>query len=178
MWMLKWKGFGRKRSWPNEKYYLRIRLGVLRKTAKPVIQDSQSLSRDSDPGPPEHETGLIITRSWCSVLWFTTALNFACLTRAISEVSWTSLLRQSSVMRPTVLVAASYQHSHEVPYLNLEWILYWIPLPSYIFSIKFNYRYRSLISINLFSKSLSHSSPWCVVHELYILSNNRTNERR
>jgi hypothetical protein len=56
-----WKGCGRKRSWPNLKYYLGIGLEGLRKTTKNLSQHSRSPGRDLNPGPPEYE-GVLSTR--------------------------------------------------------------------------------------------------------------------
>jgi hypothetical protein len=55
--MMQWKGFG-KRSWPNLRYYPRIRLEGLRKTTKTLSQDSRSQIRNLTPGPPKYEAGL------------------------------------------------------------------------------------------------------------------------
>jgi hypothetical protein len=52
--MMQWKGFGRKRSWPNLRYYPEICLEGLRKPAE-KSQDSRFLGRDLNPGPPEYE---------------------------------------------------------------------------------------------------------------------------
>jgi hypothetical protein len=47
--MINWKGFGRKRSWPNFNYYLVIRLEGLNKTTKKTNQDSRSSGPRFDP---------------------------------------------------------------------------------------------------------------------------------
>jgi hypothetical protein len=41
--------------------------GGLKKTTKNFILDSRSPGRDLNPGPPEHEAGVTMTRSQCSV---------------------------------------------------------------------------------------------------------------
>jgi hypothetical protein len=59
--MKNWKGFGRKRSWPNFKVLSQNLPG---RTAgnheKP--QDSQSPGRDSNPEPPKYEAEVLTTR--------------------------------------------------------------------------------------------------------------------
>jgi hypothetical protein len=52
---MNWKGCGRKRSWPNLRYYPGICLEGLRKTTKNLSQDNRSPGRDLNPGPPEYE---------------------------------------------------------------------------------------------------------------------------
>jgi hypothetical protein len=59
-WMINWKGFDRKRSRPNFKV-------PSRKIAKHLSQDNRSLGRYLNPGPPEHETGVLTTWLRCSV---------------------------------------------------------------------------------------------------------------
>jgi hypothetical protein len=61
-----WKGFGRKRTRPNLKYYPGIRLEGLRKTTENLIHDSRCPGRDLNPGPPEYEAG-VLTRPRRSV---------------------------------------------------------------------------------------------------------------
>jgi hypothetical protein len=53
--MMKWKGFGRKRLWPN------ICLQGLRKAMKTLSQDSQSTGQDLNQEPPKYEAGVLIT---------------------------------------------------------------------------------------------------------------------
>jgi hypothetical protein len=53
--MMNWKGFGRKRSWPNLQYYPHIHLDRLRKTMRNVSKDGGSPGRDLNLGPPEYE---------------------------------------------------------------------------------------------------------------------------
>jgi hypothetical protein len=60
---MNWKGCGRKRSWPNLRYYSGICQERLRKTTKNLSQDSRSLGRDLNPGRPEYEAGVLTTRS-------------------------------------------------------------------------------------------------------------------
>jgi hypothetical protein len=64
---MNWKGCGRKRTWPNLRYYPRMCLEGLRKTTKHLSQDSRSPGRDLNPGPPEYEAGVLTTRSRHSV---------------------------------------------------------------------------------------------------------------
>jgi hypothetical protein len=51
------KGYGRKRSWPNLKYYPGISLEGLRKTTENLSQDNLSPGRDLNSGPLEYEAG-------------------------------------------------------------------------------------------------------------------------
>jgi hypothetical protein len=62
---MNWKGCGRKWLWPNLRYYPGICLEELRKTTKNLSQDSQSLGRGLNPGPPglTHEACLNNTHS-------------------------------------------------------------------------------------------------------------------
>jgi hypothetical protein len=57
---MNWKGCGRKRSWPNLRYYLGICLG-LRKTTKNLSQNSQALGKDFNSGSSEYEAGVSIS---------------------------------------------------------------------------------------------------------------------
>jgi hypothetical protein len=62
--MVKWKEFGRKRSWPNLKVGLLCpvtHLEGLRKTTKTLRQDSRSSGQDWNPGPPEYESEMLTT---------------------------------------------------------------------------------------------------------------------
>jgi hypothetical protein len=65
---MNWNGYVRKRLWPNLKYYPYIFLEGVRKTTKNPKQDSQSLGRDLNPGPPEYEEGGKTTRPRRSVV--------------------------------------------------------------------------------------------------------------
>jgi hypothetical protein len=60
--MMNLKGFGRKPSWPNLRYYPGIRVVRLRKTTKPMSQGSRSPGRDLNPGPPEYEAVVLTTK--------------------------------------------------------------------------------------------------------------------
>jgi hypothetical protein len=60
--MMYWKGYGRKRSWPNVGYSPSIYLEGLRKTSKNLSQDSWSPGRDSSPRPTEYDVELPTTR--------------------------------------------------------------------------------------------------------------------
>jgi hypothetical protein len=57
--MINWKGCGRKRSWPNLRYYPGICPERLRKTTEILSNDSQSPSSDLNLGPPEYEGGVL-----------------------------------------------------------------------------------------------------------------------
>jgi hypothetical protein len=60
-WKMNCKRFGRKRSWPNLKYYPGICLEGPRKSEKPLSQDSRFMSRDFNPGPLEYEAQVLST---------------------------------------------------------------------------------------------------------------------
>jgi hypothetical protein len=49
------EGCERKWLWPNLRYYPGICLKGLRKTMKPLDQDSHSPGRHLNPRPPQHE---------------------------------------------------------------------------------------------------------------------------
>jgi hypothetical protein len=57
-----WKGFGRKRSWPNFKVLSWHSTGGNEENYENLNQDSQSPGRESNPGPPEYEVGVLSTR--------------------------------------------------------------------------------------------------------------------
>jgi hypothetical protein len=50
-----WKGFGRKRSWPNSRYYPGICLEGVRKTTKTSIRTARSPGRDFNRGTPHRK---------------------------------------------------------------------------------------------------------------------------
>jgi len=54
--MMNWKGFGRKRSWPNFKVLSWHLPGGTEENHKKLSQDSWSLGRDLNPGPPKYES--------------------------------------------------------------------------------------------------------------------------
>jgi hypothetical protein len=56
--MMIWKGFERKQSWPNLRYYPRICLEGLSKTMKNSSQIIWSPGRDFKPGPHEYDAGV------------------------------------------------------------------------------------------------------------------------
>jgi hypothetical protein len=53
--MMNWKGFGMKRSWPNFMVLSWHLLGGTKENHKNLIQDSWSVGRDMNPGPPKYE---------------------------------------------------------------------------------------------------------------------------
>jgi hypothetical protein len=55
--MMNWKRCGRKRSWPNLRYYLCICLERLSKTSKNLSQDSLSPGQGLNPRLSEYEVG-------------------------------------------------------------------------------------------------------------------------
>jgi hypothetical protein len=65
--MMNWKGFGRKLSWRNLRYYPGIRLEGLTKTKKISIRIGGRRGRESNLGPPEYHVGVLTTRPRCSV---------------------------------------------------------------------------------------------------------------
>jgi hypothetical protein len=64
---MKWKRFGRKRSWPNTKVLLRHHLESLRKTTKTLSHVSRSPGRNLNSGPPEYDAGMLTIRPRLSV---------------------------------------------------------------------------------------------------------------
>jgi hypothetical protein len=64
---MNWKGCGRKRSWPDVRYFPGICLEGVRKTTKYLSQDNRSLGRDLNLGPPEYEAGVLTTQPLRSV---------------------------------------------------------------------------------------------------------------
>jgi hypothetical protein len=58
---MNWKGYGRKWSWPNLRYYPRISLEVLRKTMENLSQYSWTLGQDLNLGPKKKYEGAVLT---------------------------------------------------------------------------------------------------------------------
>jgi hypothetical protein len=54
-WIMNLKGYGRKQSSPNLRYYPGFCLMDVKKTTKRLSNDSQSLSQDRNRGPPEYK---------------------------------------------------------------------------------------------------------------------------
>jgi hypothetical protein len=54
--MMNWKGFGRKRSWPNFKIRSRQSSGDNAENHENSLQDCQSSARDLNPGSTECKT--------------------------------------------------------------------------------------------------------------------------
>jgi hypothetical protein len=81
------KGCGRKRPWPNLRYYNGIFLEGLRKTTKNLSRDSRSPGRDLNPRPPEYESGVLTTRLRRSVIKVKLIMNERSTLRQIS-VTW------------------------------------------------------------------------------------------
>jgi hypothetical protein len=61
-WMINRKGCGRKRPWPNLRYYPSICLVGLRKITKNLSQDSRIPGQDSKSGPTEYDAGALNIR--------------------------------------------------------------------------------------------------------------------
>jgi hypothetical protein len=59
---MNWKGFGRKRSWPNFKVLSRNSLEGLRKTVKILIRIAGCRGQKSNTGPPEYEAVVLTTQ--------------------------------------------------------------------------------------------------------------------
>jgi hypothetical protein len=59
-----------KRLWPDIKYSADICIEEIRKITKTCNDDSQSSDRNSNPRPPDYETGVRTTRLQDSVLKF------------------------------------------------------------------------------------------------------------
>jgi hypothetical protein len=66
--MMNWKGFGRKRSWPNFKALCRHSLDGLMKTTKSSVRIAGHWGQDLNPRPPEYEDGVLTTQARRSVL--------------------------------------------------------------------------------------------------------------
>jgi hypothetical protein len=54
---MNWKGYGRKWSWPNLKYYAGTCLEGLKKTTKTLTQDEQSVGKDLNLEPSYMKQG-------------------------------------------------------------------------------------------------------------------------
>jgi hypothetical protein len=65
--MVNWKGFGRKRTQPNLRYYPSIYVGSEENHEK-LSQNHRSPGRDLNPRPPEYVAGVLTTQSWRLVL--------------------------------------------------------------------------------------------------------------
>jgi hypothetical protein len=65
--MMNWRGFRRKRLWPNLRYYFDIRLDRLNKTTTSVRRAGLR-GRDLTPVPVEYEAGVLTTRPRRSVI--------------------------------------------------------------------------------------------------------------
>jgi hypothetical protein len=97
---MNWKGCGRKRSWPNLRYYPGICLEGLTKTTKNLSQHSRSPGRDLNPGPPEYEAGVLTTRTLSLVISLPVTAQ-CCLKRHI-------LLTKESVRLISEYVSATF----------------------------------------------------------------------
>jgi hypothetical protein len=60
--MMNWKGFGRKQVWPSFKVLSQYLPGWTEENHKNLSQDSQSRGQDTNVGPPEYESGVLITQ--------------------------------------------------------------------------------------------------------------------
>jgi hypothetical protein len=59
--MMNWKGYGRKRLWPNFMVLFQHSPGRTEENHRNPSIDSWSPGQDLKPGPPEHETGVLTT---------------------------------------------------------------------------------------------------------------------
>jgi hypothetical protein len=84
-WVMNWKECGRKRSWPNLRYYPNICLEDLRKSTKNLSQDSRYPGWDLNPGPPEYDAGVLNCSTPCHI-----------------EVSWNQRTPLQNTLRGTV----------------------------------------------------------------------------
>jgi hypothetical protein len=94
--MLNWKGFRRKRLWPNFRY-CPICLQGLNETTKNLGQVSRSPSWYLNTGPLDYEVGMLTTWSWhsVSVVWILTAR--VRLPTAVAMLSSSSHVDESEV---------------------------------------------------------------------------------
>jgi hypothetical protein len=60
--MIKRKIFRRKRSWPNFNVVSQHSPGRVEESRENIRQDSRSAGRDLNPGPPDYEAGMFLTR--------------------------------------------------------------------------------------------------------------------
>jgi hypothetical protein len=65
--MMNWRVCEESGHGPNLRYYPGLCLEVLSKNTRNLSQDSQSLGRELDPGPPEYNAGVLTTRPRHSV---------------------------------------------------------------------------------------------------------------
>jgi hypothetical protein len=65
--LMNWKGYRRKQSWPNLRYYPGICMLGQRKTTKNVSQDSQSPGQDLNLGSLEYKARMLTTQPQHSI---------------------------------------------------------------------------------------------------------------
>jgi hypothetical protein len=65
--MMNWRGFERKRLWPNFQGTDLEFTGGTVENHKTLSQASRYPGRDLSPGPPAYESGVLTTRPGCSV---------------------------------------------------------------------------------------------------------------
>jgi hypothetical protein len=76
-WIIKYKGYGRKRSWPYLRYYPSTCLEGLSKTMRNLSQDRQSPGRDLYPGLHEYEARVLTTWPRHSVFTWRTIIKLS-----------------------------------------------------------------------------------------------------
>jgi hypothetical protein len=88
-WIINWKGYERKQSWPNLRYYYSME--VLKKTIKNLSKDSKYLGQNLNQRPLEYKAGVLTTRPQHSVYSsyksFSTLLYFPINTPFVSVSS-------------------------------------------------------------------------------------------
>jgi hypothetical protein len=67
LWMINWKGGGRKRSWPISRYCPRILLEGLKKTTKTRSRGNPSSGSESHPEPLKYKAGIPPPSQWLSM---------------------------------------------------------------------------------------------------------------
>jgi hypothetical protein len=63
---MKWKGYGRKWTWPNLRYFPGVCMERMREITKNLSQDSRSPGEDLNPGPHKYEKGVVTVQTQCS----------------------------------------------------------------------------------------------------------------
>jgi hypothetical protein len=85
---MKWKGFGRKRTWRHLKVLFQNSPVGTEKTHENLNQYSRSPGRDLNPGPSEYEAGVLTTRPRHSGFILTGQEYISHLTQGSREPPW------------------------------------------------------------------------------------------
>jgi hypothetical protein len=114
---MNWKGFEKKRSWPNLRRYLCFGIMVLRKTTKNIIKDKRSVNRYLNPGPPEYEIGILATQPRRSLTLKarktnieTTSLRHQLHSTVVIELTWALIWPYTGAGR-TVALQSRLHHT-------------------------------------------------------------------